>query len=172
MGKAHTARSPAAAPASACAVVDLARQLLVLWDGDNGSQSEFSRLGDKIHESEKDQTMYLFRDWRNAVEELVSFTAAKGINGALVQLALSLDTLDDLTANLTPEDQKKVELIELRINRLISSAIRAIRETTEIDPTVASIVEIYGLDASRPWIDRVKGWAEKHRAERKREGRE
>lgn len=140
-------------------VVELSKQLLRLWDADDGSQLEYSNAGETVDRSESDSTLKQFRDWRDAVEKIVSYTQATGIEGALVQLALALDTLRDILPGIPKEHRDEAK--ELQLDRLIMSAMRGVRNalSTEIDPTVGSIVEIY---AGHPiWIDYVDEWAAK-----------
>ncbi|MDE2468999.1 MAG: hypothetical protein KGL35_09735 [Bradyrhizobium sp.] len=82
---------------------------------------------------------------------------------AIVQLALSLDVLTEVsgTVERDEEEQKTLDQIELKIDRLIRSAIRALRQavgSTQIDPPVSSLVRIYaGGQDCELWINRAKG---------------
>jgi hypothetical protein len=147
-------------------VVELSKKLLVLWDADDGSEREYSEANEAGHIRE--DTLHQFRDWRNAVETMISFTPARGIDGALVQLALALDTIDDLPSPSEDDQKKQIDTIQMLLHRLIRSAMDAMDAMhseiqTEIDPTVRSIIKIYGgnHDIFPKWIDRVNDWASK-----------
>jgi len=79
-----------------CPVVELSQKLLVLWDADDSSQREYYAMGGTASQLIREETMNQFSEWRNAIEKIISYTQAKGLEGALVQMALALDTLDDL----------------------------------------------------------------------------
>ncbi len=142
-------------------VVELARELLRLWDADDSAQREFS-LHDKASASVKVDTQVEFGEWRDAIETIISFSQAASLEGALIQLALALDTIRDIFRENEGE-----------LDRRLRSAIRGTRQSlhTELDPTVRSLLKIYGAsDETYPlWIDRVDGWAEKGRTQRHQE---
>jgi hypothetical protein len=140
--------------------------LLALWDADDGSQREYSEA-DSVVEDIKDETLEQFGEWRAAVEKIISYTQAQSIEGALVQLAIALDTLDDISTQ--GQNSEKMQ-----INRLILSAMRGARTALRhgIDPDLFSILKIYGAErGNNPiWIDHVNDWAAKGRVQRQSEG--
>lgn len=143
-------------------VVELSRELLRLWDADEAAQREFS-LHRKASGHARVNTQGEFGEWRDAVETIIGFSQATSLEGALVQLALALDTIRDIFRDNEGE-----------LDRRLRSAIRGIRQSlhTELDPTVRSLLKIYGAsDETHPlWIDRVDAWAEKGRTQRHQEG--
>jgi hypothetical protein len=147
-------------------VVDLSKKLLALWDADDGSQREYSEA-DSVVEDIKDETLEQFGEWRAAVEKIISYTQAQSIEGALVQLAIALDTLDDISTQ--GQNSEKMQ-----INRLILSAMRGAHTALRhgIDPDLFSILKIYGAErGNNPiWIDHVNDWAAKGRVQRQSEG--
>lgn len=154
-------------------VVDLATQLLVLWDADDASQHEYYG-SDTVSENIKDDTMHQFGEWRDAVETIISFTQAKNLQGALVQLALACDAAHDVEGATEAGDKKTINRLVIQLERLIHSAIQAVRTAIpEINPDVVSVVKIYSGDydhRSPAWIDHVGDWAEKGSALRASDG--
>jgi hypothetical protein len=95
--------------------------------------------------------------WGVAVEDIVSFSEAKSQDGALVRLALAIDSLNDIES-LVPDGVKGFASKRLQIEWLVRSAMRNMRKDHTMDPTIQSLVEIYSGDNSL-WIDRVEAWA-------------
>jgi hypothetical protein len=162
----HITPTPAADP-----VVELSRQLLVIWDADASSQEDL-----KGNTLARDDACRQFSDWRTAVETIISFTPARGIEGALVQLTLALDAVADINSALNDnaEIEEAVGPIEMKLNRLIRSAMDVIRNglRDSMDPAVQAVVDLYGgsHDSTPKWIDRVPGWAEKGSTVRQQQG--
>ena len=125
-------------------VVELSRELLRLWDADDSAQRE---LDSAASASVKVDTQVEFGEWRDAVETIIGFSQAASLEGALIQLALALDTIRDIFRGNEGE-----------LDRRLRSAIHGIRQSlhTELDPTVRSLLKIYGAsDETYPlWIDR------------------
>jgi hypothetical protein len=78
-----------------CPVVDLAQQLADLRDAHEGVEN------DKSHRSTRDEIMGQMNSWRYGLAEIISFTQAKGLAGALVQMALAIDELETLVAQVS-----------------------------------------------------------------------
>ena len=154
-------------------VVELSKKLLVLWDADDGSQREYHDL-ETIPQHVKDDTLQQFGEWRDAIEKIISYTQPENLQGALVQMALACDTLDDLDNLVAADDKKAVNHRILQIDRLLRSVMRVVRSAlgTEIDNSVQSIVKMYSgdYDHNPIWGDHVTGWAEKGSELRVREG--
>jgi hypothetical protein len=154
-------------------VVELSRTLLTLWNALDGAEKEFQ--GDAVRQHVADDARTQLSEWKNAVETEISFTKARTAQGALVQLTLALDAVDDVSSALDEEEAKQaVERIEMKLHRLIRSAIDAIRGPlqNDIDPAVRSIVTLYGggHEVFPKWIDRVPSWAEKGSVLHQQEG--
>jgi hypothetical protein len=166
--KKYSTTAPAIDP-----VVELSKKLLVLWDADDGSQREYNDI-ETVPEHVKDDTLEQFGEWRDAIEKIISYTQPANLQGALVQMALACDTLNDLHSFIEAGDRKAIDCDTLQLDRLLRSAMRAVRAAipTEINPAVRSIVKIYSgdYDHNPIWIDNVKGWAEKGSELRVREG--
>jgi hypothetical protein len=117
-----------------------------------------------------------FGEWRDAVEKIVSFTQAGGLQGAMIQLALSLDVLGDILSSLREDDQLLIDGKEMQASRLVRSAPRAIARAldAELDSTVRSIVKIYSGDFSKfpTWLDRVDEWAQACSVFRKKDSKQ
>ncbi|MDE2066133.1 MAG: hypothetical protein KGK01_14055 [Bradyrhizobium sp.] len=74
-----------------------------------------------------------------------AFAHPKQSFSAIVQLALSLDVLTDVSGTVERDEEEEKTLDQI-IDRLIRSAIRALRQavgSTQIDPPVSSLVRIY-----------------------------
>lgn len=61
-------------------VVELARELLRLWDADDSAQRE---LDSAASASVKVDTQVEFGEWRDAIETIISFSQAASLEGAL-----------------------------------------------------------------------------------------
>ncbi|UPT92151.1 hypothetical protein HAP41_0000048690 (plasmid) [Bradyrhizobium barranii subsp. apii] len=144
-------------------VVELSRHLLVLVDADDGAELEYR---DKSMEDPSRNAARQFGEWRTAVERMISFSEASSLDGALVQLALALDMLDDIDS-LVPDEVAGFISKRLEIERLVRSAMRAVRKGRTTEPTVQSLVEYYSGSGSL-WIDRVEAWATEGRMQRER----
>ena len=150
-------------------VVGLSREILRIWDAESGAEQAFR--GDPSKSMDKADIAAQLGEFRDALETLISFSSASGLEGALVQLALALDTLNGISTSRDSEDELNV--IELKLNRMIRSAMDVMRSAlrAEIDPTVRSIVRIYAGNPEKitKWIDRVDDWAENGRTRRLQE---
>jgi len=157
------AKSKALLPAVTpdCPAVVLARNLLFLWEADEGAQIEFSDRNDSYPGSDTSQQI---NDWMKALVAVISFTRAKSLDGALVQISLALETFDDI-ANLSEDDKGATHALSLQLNRLMHSAMRAIGDAigSEVDPSVSELVRIYG-GKHELWIQQAASLAEKGRA--------
>jgi hypothetical protein len=155
-------------------VVNLSDQLFDLWNADDASQIEYYQepalktVGSEIQQQ--------FGDWQEAVATIISYSQATSPAGALVQLALALDELDSLlSVDVGGAEERQVRQLrgvdELRIERLIRSAIRAVQKSlgTEFE-SVRGIVQIYASDSEESWLDSVPRWTEDGRVARQREG--
>jgi len=63
-------------------VVELSRELLRIWDADDGAQREFYQR-DKVSARVSEDTQREFGEWRDAVETIISFSQAASLEGAL-----------------------------------------------------------------------------------------
>lgn len=77
-------------------IVHLAKDLLVLWDADDGSEHEYFELG-TVAEHVRYDTSQQLAEWRDAVEKIITYTKPKTLQSALIQLGLACDTLSDST---------------------------------------------------------------------------
>jgi hypothetical protein len=134
-------------------IVDLAGQLLLLWNADDGAERENDAL-----EYVKRNCSNQFAEWRGSLETVASFTRAESLQGALVQMALALDAIEDVFAG--QGTQKALRANELRLQRLMLSAIRAVHASmgSAIDPSVQELVRIYSGEPGL-WIDNANRWA-------------
>ena len=105
-----------------------------MWNADNASQMDaFDRdTGDEIAKQ--------FSEWQQSLVKLISFTAAGSAAGALVQLALAVEVLDDVK---TFEPSEMPGELVLRVDRLVRSALSAMMKSTAIDDATWSVVTIY-----------------------------
>lgn len=129
-------------------------------------------MGEMASRSLEDDGLNQFSEWREGVEAIISFTPAKGLEGALVQLALALNVLDDVLQELKQQKLKEYKAKGLQIDRLIRSALRAVRTAlpTPIGRTVESIADMYTSSNEGALLtDRVRNWSEKGRVSRERE---
>jgi hypothetical protein len=78
-----------------------------------------------------------FFEWRYALADTISFTQAETAGGALVQLALAVETLAD--AKTTTSDASQI----LKVDRLLRSVLRVMSTTTRVDDAVQSIIQTY-----------------------------
>jgi hypothetical protein len=85
-------------------------------------------------------------------------------------MALALDAIEDVFAGRG--SQKALRANEFRLQRLMLSAIRAVRASIgpTIDPSVQELVRIYSGEPG-PWIDNANRWAARGE-EARREGPE
>ena len=144
-------------------VVELSRHLLVLVDADDGAELEYRN---KSLEDPSRNAARLFGEWRTAVERMISFSEASSLDGALVQLALALDSLDDINS-LVPDEVEGFVSKRLQTERLVRSAMRAVRKGRTTKPSVQTLVEFYSGRGSL-WIDRAEAWATEGRMQRER----
>src|SRR6478735_38362 len=108
-------------------VVELSRHLLILWDADDGAELEYCNSDDSDLTKDKAwDAKRQFSEWRDAVEDIVSFSEASSLDGALVQLALAVDSLNDIN-DLVVDEPKGFASKRLQIVRLVRSAMRAVR---------------------------------------------
>src|SRR6185295_7974355 len=96
--------------------------------------------------------------------DVISFSEASSLDGALVQLELALDSLDDIDS-LVPDEVEGFTSKRLQVERLVRSAMRTMRKAHATDPTIRPLVEYYSGRGSL-WIDRVEAWATEGRAQR------
>lgn len=120
------------ADAAADPVIRLAAQLRDLWHA-----QEMPRPAD--------DTSLQLDEWLDVIEKNISFTLAESVSGAAVQLALVLDKLDDLKNCSGSEGCEQKLLLELE--RLVSSALRAILSTDSLDRVAHSITDVYCAEA-------------------------
>ena len=150
----------------ACPVVDLSQKLMDLWDADDASQREYGK--DKALQLVGDAVKEQIDDWRSALVSIISFTEAKSPAGAMVQMALALDEMDSMLELLGEEDRKLTDEHRYQIERLIKSAMRAVRAPLGAEfESVEAIVNVYS--SGLYWLDNMKTWAEEGRVYRKSE---
>ena len=150
-----------------CPVVDLARQLADLWDADEGCEHAYlDKKPHKLSCSTGDEIMQQMNSWRSGLAKIVSFTQAKSLAGALVQMALAADELETFVSRVS--DGGTVPDGTRRIERLIGSAARAVRaslgaaEYQSVEPTLQTngLRHIAGGD----WLDSMETWTKEGRS--------
>lgn len=139
-------------------VVEMSRKLLRLWDADDGAQTEHRET--KVPEGVRDDTMGQIGEWRDAIAKTITYTQPTTLQGSLVQMALALDALSDISDFLGVDDKAGIENRVLRIDRLIRLAARKMSFAAPIDSELRSLLEIYGISVVN-WIDHVGEWSEK-----------
>jgi hypothetical protein len=77
-----------------------------LWDAYNSSEQEYR--AEDGNKSAGDFVRRQIAEWQSALVRVISFTEANGAAGALVQIALALDELGSITAELDEENQKVI----------------------------------------------------------------
>jgi len=147
-------------------VVELAVQLLRLWDANDGCDVEYSRQQPPRYAEIHESNMRRLDEWREAVATSISFSRAKSINGALAQMAVAMERIGDIGAIHKGLQCGDLGERVLQVDRLLRSAVRALRHVNSIDPDVRAIVECYCGDGAEGWTDRCQDWAQIGRDER------
>jgi len=146
-------------------VVDLAKKLMSAWDADNCADSKYpeSEFGPRL---EKEASAQL-REWRGALETVIAYTEPATFQGALVHMALGLETLNQMDSLIEAGDKEDLSELYRTAERLLCSAMRVMRSVPgqEIDEDVQSIVNMYVDDSN--FIDKAKRWSEIARTDRK-----
>jgi hypothetical protein len=132
MPKVKTPKSDATTTAATDPVVELARQLVDLWNADGASEVEHHASNKASDEAFGRYIQQQLGEWQQAVAQLISFTQATSLAGALVQMSIALDELDSLLSTNVDGGDRQVRQLsgvdEHRVDRLIRSAIRAAGE--------------------------------------------
>jgi hypothetical protein len=161
MPKVRTRPSDGTSTAATDPVVDLSCQLLDLWNADGASEVEYHSSNKTLGRVIQQQ----FGEWQQAVAQLISFTQATSLAGALVQMAIALDELDSLrSTNVDDTGDRQVRQLsgvdEDRVYRLIRSTIRVLAKSPEVE-AVRPLLDIYGGgDHSVTWLDNMERWAQ------------
>jgi hypothetical protein len=72
-------------------------------------------------------------EWTESVERLISYAVAESLEGALVQLALALESIDTI-----PTDLNEIRAERLRLGRLVRSAMRVVYASVGTEMSVAT----------------------------------
>jgi hypothetical protein len=153
----RVARHPRAQlkPATSCPVEKLAIEVGELWDAFNGAQAEDKWIARQIEDN------------RRALEELTSFQRARSLAGAMFQIVLAQHEVGDMFSHLTEEEQKNHQDLDDRIERLLDSAVAAIRDVLGDDfAPLENVMRVYGCvrdEPPIPWLDDVPQLAEEGR---------
>jgi hypothetical protein len=157
-------------------VVKLSEQLLALWNADDTSQIQHNDVDSPSQRINGIEIQQQLSDWQRAVATIISFTPATSPAGAVVQMALALDELDSMLGIVVCGDgerpvRKLPKVDEYRIERLIRSALRAVRKSVGPEfESVRGIVDIYASYNDENWLDDVPKWAEQGRVARQSGG--
>jgi hypothetical protein len=143
-------------------VVDLSHRLLELWDAADGAEISRKNMESEAEKRDTAEILSHFDDWRGAVETMVSYARATTTAGALVQLILALQEVDEVLGVVVDEggDRQVEDLPGVdghRIERLLRSAIRALAPSADCD-SVRGLSEIYG-GMRGTWLDDVPRWS-------------
>jgi hypothetical protein len=152
-------------------VVELARQLTDLWDADEGCENAYlDKKPHKLTHSTGEEIRNEIGSWRSGLVEILSFTQAKGLAGALVQMALAVDELETLVSRVS--DGGTVPDEACRIQRLVGSAARAVRTSLAAAEyqSVEATLETNGLRhiVGGDWLDSMETWTKEGRAIREK----
>jgi hypothetical protein len=81
-------------------------------------------------------------EWRNATSRIIGFVQAQSTDGALAQLPLASEAINDIEA--IHEDRQKGDLGEhiAHCAHLLRSAVRALRPMV-VEPDVGAVIETY-----------------------------
>ena len=147
-------------------VVELAKKLMAVWDPDNCADEKYPEQEPAAARLEKEASAQL-REWRSALETLISYSDPASFQGALVQMALGIETLNEMDSLIQAGDKEDLSDLAGTAERLLCSAMRVMLSVPgqEIDDDVKSIVNLYSNDSN--FIDRAKAWSEIARADRK-----
>jgi hypothetical protein len=130
-------------------VMVLAERLRYLWAVESVVPS------DKDNDGLSDEKRVL--SGRKAVETQIAFEQATSVSGALVQITLAVDFLEDVLAihqqRATGNLAKHVSDIDL----LLRSAARAIRQIESPDTSAAKLLKHYAIE--NDWHDLADKWA-------------
>jgi hypothetical protein len=157
-------------------VVKLSEQLFALWNADDASQIQYNDGDLPSQRIKGTEIQQQFSNWQRAVATIISFTPATSLAGAVVQMALALDELDSMLSVVVCGDgerqvRKLPKVDEYRIERLIRSALRAVRKSVGPEfESVRGIVNIYASYNDENWLDEVPKWAEQGRVARESNG--
>jgi hypothetical protein len=152
-----------------CPVVDLAQQLADIWEADEGCEHNYIMDEPKrLSYSTGSEIMWQLSDWRHGIIEIISFTRAKGLAGALVQMSLAVDELETMLAQ-DGEDRREYRF---RIERLIGLAALVIKTSmgSAEYQSVEAMLQTNGLRhiSGGDWLPSVKTWEKQGRAIREK----
>jgi hypothetical protein len=147
-------------------VVELAKKLMNAWDADNCADAKYPEAEPAAARLEKEASAQL-REWRSALETLISYSDPASFQGALVQMALGLETLNQVDSLIEAGDKEDLSDMARTADRLLCSAMRVMLSVPgqEIDEDVKSIVNIYVDDSD--FVEKARAWSETARADRK-----
>lgn len=113
-------------------VVIRARTLRELWDAHDGAESEAfaaKQNGDtSLNTVINEQTDQILQ-WKDIVENEISFLLATSLQGTIVQLAILQDTLNDLEERVAKLEDDDAGRILFKMRRLTRSVIEVVYET-------------------------------------------
>jgi len=102
--------------------------------------------------------------WKDIVENEISFLLATSLQGAVVQLAILQDTLNDLEERVAKLDDDDAGRILFKMRRLTRSVIEVVYQTLGKDGVapVFDVVDTYGEVAGRPknWLCNIPAWSD------------
>ncbi|WP_439925319.1 hypothetical protein [Nitrobacter sp. JJSN] len=136
------------ANASIDPVVERGRFLRDLWDAHDAVESEAfaaRRNDDPSLGIQRDEQAHQILDWKDLVEAEISFLVANSLRGALIQLALMQDAMNDLNARIENSDCDSAREVAIKIGRLLRSASDAVHDAMGEDQyaEVSGIVSTY-----------------------------
>lgn len=148
-------------------VVIRARTLGELWDAHDGAESEAfaaKQNGDtSLNTVINEQTDQILQ-WKDTVENEISFLLATSLQGAIVQLAILQDTLNDIEERVAKLDDDDAGSILFKMRRLTRSVIEVVYETLGKDGVapVFDVVDTYGEVAGHPanWLCKIPAWSD------------
>lgn len=148
-------------------VVLRALTLRELWDVHEGAENEAfaaREKGDISMGTVRDEQAEQILQWKDIVENEISFLLATSLQGAIIQLAIMQDTLNDLGERVEKLEDDDAGVILLKMRRLNRSAIDAVYEALGEDGVkpVWDVVNTYGevADSPRNWMRNIPAWSD------------